>query len=149
MNAIAAAPPPKVARSVKDILTGLQQTLSASRLSVFLQCRLKFYFRYVLALPKAKTPSLHVGSSVHSVLKAWNKARWRQQQLSLAEIHKVFLAAWADQTTEPVDWRDEDEEAQKLTAWRLCETYLRQCGATADIKPDAVEVPVEADLAKR
>lgn len=146
MNATAAPPPPKAARSENEILTGLQNTLSASRLSLFLQCRLKFFFRYVLALPKPKTPSLHVGSSVHAVLKAWNKARWRQQPLSLTQIHAVFLTAWAEQTTEPVDWRDEDEESEKLTAWRLCETYLRQSSTSADIKPDAVEVPVEADL---
>src|SRR4051812_16473407 len=146
MNATATAPPPKAARSVKDILTGLQQTLSASRLNVFLQCRLKFYFRYVLALPKPKTPSLHVGSSVHAVLKAWNKARWREQPLSMSEIHALFLAEWTEQASEPVDWRDEDEESEKLTAWRLCETYLRQYASTASIKPDAVEVPVDADL---
>ena len=82
MNPTAEAPIPKE-RSEKEILTGLQETVSASRLSLFLQCRLKFYFRYVLKLQKPKTPALHVGSSVHSVLKAWNKARWLQQPLKL------------------------------------------------------------------
>jgi len=46
-----------------------------------------------------------------------------------------------------VDWQDEDEEAAKLTAWRLCETYLRQCGTDPAEKPEAVEVSIEADLA--
>lgn len=65
-------------RSEQDIITALQATVSASRLSLFLQCRLKFYFRYLLKLKKPKTASLHLGNAVHAVLKAWNKARWVQ-----------------------------------------------------------------------
>ena len=57
----------------------LQKTVSASRLNTWLQCRLKFYFRYVQQISKPKTPSLHVGSVVHLILQAWNMARWRKQ----------------------------------------------------------------------
>ena len=39
-----------------------------------------------------------------------------------------------------------EEEEEKTTGWRLCDTYIRQCGSMANIKPDAVEVSVEADL---
>jgi len=60
-----AEPPPQPERSEKDIIRSLQEEVSASRLSLFLQCRLKFYFRYVLRLKKPKTASLHVGNSVH------------------------------------------------------------------------------------
>ncbi len=138
------------APSENEILSGLQQTVSASRLTLFLQCRLKFYYRYVLAIPKPKTPALHVGSTVHEVLKAWHKARWMGQPLRLKGLHEAFETAW-DQPPEPgqqpVDWQGEEDES-RLTAWRLCETYLRQCNIEEDHKPDAVEVPVEADLAK-
>ena len=48
-------------RSIADLI----QTVSASRLTTFQQCRLKFYFRYVLGLQKPKTPALHVGGAVH------------------------------------------------------------------------------------
>lgn len=70
---------PARARSEKEIISQLQQTVSASRLSLFLQCRLKFWFRYVAELKKPKTPALHLGGSVHQVLRAWNMARWKQQ----------------------------------------------------------------------
>jgi len=80
MNATAEAPPSSMGRAAaqieNEIINGLQQTVSASRLTLFLQCRLKFYFRYVLAIPKPKPPALHVGNTVHDVLKAWHKARW-------------------------------------------------------------------------
>ena len=120
----------------------LRELVSASRLTLFLSCRLKFFFRYVAEIRKPKSAALHVGSSVHSVLKAWNKARWRNQPLTLKDLHDVFTKAWAD-TEEPVEW-DEDESEQKTTAWKLIETYMRQ--ANPEAKPEFVEVPVEAEL---
>ena len=91
MNANASSTPTEPGE--KDILSDLQQTVSASRLGLFLQCRLKFYFRYVLRLTKPKTASLHLGSSVHSVLKSWNKARWLQQPLTLKQAHDTYTEA--------------------------------------------------------
>lgn len=117
MTTLAEAPPPE--RSENELIRALQDTVSASRLSLFLQCRLKFYYRYVLKLQKPKTPSLHLGSAVHAVLKAWNKARWLQQPFPLKAVHETYLQAWTDTTEGPVEW-----------------------------EPDAVEVSVEADLYK-
>ena len=147
MNTVAEAPPPQEL-SEQDIIRALQATVSASRLSLFLQCRLKFYFRYVLKLPKPKTASLHLGSAVHAVLKAWNKARWLQQPLSLKEVHENYQQAWADTTEGPVQWEPGEEEDDKTTGWRLCDTYIRQNAAMALTKPDAVEVSIDADLAR-
>lgn len=146
MNTTAASPPAKAEPGEKQVLNGLQQTVSASRLSLFLQCRLKFCFRYVLRLPKTKTPSLHVGNAVHAVLKAWNKARWLQQPLTLKQAHDAYAAAWADDSEGPVNWEPGEEDEEKTTGWRLIDTYLRESHVPADLKPDAVEVPVEADL---
>ncbi len=137
---------PPLELSEKEVLTGLQETVSASRLSLFLQCRLKFYFRYVLKLQKPKTPSLHLGSAVHAVLKQWNKARWLQKPLSLKEVHEAYLKAWADTSEGKVNWEAGEEEEEKTTGWRLLDTYLRESHVPANVKPDAVEVAVEADL---
>jgi len=140
-----ATAPAKPKRTEAEIIASLQNTVSASRLNTFLQCRLKFYFRYVQELKKPKTAALHVGSAVHAVLKAWSKARWLGKPLMLKELHEEFSKAWADDSEGPVVWED-DEADEKATGWRLCETYLRECRIPTDIKPDAVEVPVEADL---
>lgn len=123
----------------------LKQTVSPSRLSLYLQCRLKFFFRYVVKIQKAKTPALHVGTSVHAVLKAWNKARWKQSPLTLKQLHDEFTKAWTDME-EPVQWEDGEEDEEKKTSWRLVETYMRESKIPPTLKPDAVEVPVEADL---
>ena len=145
MNTLAEAPTKEPSEA--EILTGLQEKVSASRLSLFLQCRLKFFFRYVLRLKKPKTPSLHVGNSVHSVLKKWNKARWLQKPLTLKQAHDAYVEAWSDTSEGTPKWEPGEEDTEKTTGWRLIDTYLRESHVPPDLKPDAVEVPVEADLA--
>ena len=129
-------------RSIEDLIT----TVSASRLSCFQQCRLKFMFRYVLGLKKPKSPALHVGSTVHAVLRHWNMARWRNERPTLKEFHDVYSHLWENQE-DPVEWEASDGEEQKKTGWRLLETYFRESPIPADERPEAVEVSIEADLA--
>ena len=99
-SAPAVAPAP----TGEEIISHLQKKVSASRLTLFLQCRLKFFFRYVAGITKPKTPALHVGGTVHAVLKAWNKARWKNQPLTLKDLHDEFSKAWADVGDDPVKW---------------------------------------------
>lgn len=131
------------ARVVEEKLSELTKTVSASRLSTYLSCRLKFMLRYVLELEKPKSAALHVGSAVHSVLKAYNWGRWIGQPLTLEQLHQEFSKAWGD-TEQPVAWEPGEEVVESNTAWRLIETYVRH--AAPSTKPEAVEVPVEADL---
>jgi CRISPR/Cas system-associated exonuclease Cas4 (RecB family) len=128
-----------------EFISDLQKTVSASRLNTFFQCRLKFWFKYVQCLEKPKTAALHVGGSVHSALKVWNKARWSGQPLTLKQLHEEYVKAWTDDTS-AVDWKDTTEGEEKTTGWRLLETYIRQCPVNPQDKPEAVEVSVEADL---
>jgi putative RecB family exonuclease len=121
----------------------LQRTVSASRLSLYLSCRLKFFFRYVARLKKPKPAALHVGGAVHASLKSWNKARWRGEVLTLKQLHEEFVKAWAETEDEPVEW-DGNELIEQATGWRLLDTYIRS--QPFPPKPEAVEVPVEADL---
>lgn len=148
MSALAEPPAPDAIAppSEAEIIAKLQQTVSPSRLTLFLQCRLKFWFRYVARIARPKSAALHVGGSAHAVLKAWNKSRWRQQPLTLKQLHDEYATAWADQKDEPVKWEPGEEDAEKITGWRLVETYIRESKIPAELRPDAVEVPVEADL---
>ena len=124
----------------------LQKTVSASRLNTWLQCRLKFYFRYVQQISKPKTASLHVGSVVHLVLQAWNMARWRKQGFNLDTFKKLFEEGWKDQTTK-INW-DGEEDEQRNTAWSVLEMYFAQTPIQVNEMPEAVEVPMESDLSK-
>ena len=123
----------------------LKQTVSASRLNCWLQCRLKFFFRYVLKLTKPKTAALHYGSVLHLVLQQWNLARWRRQPFDIAKLKQVFETGWADQTQ--IDW-DGEETDQKNNAWLVLERYFTETPIKAEELPEAVEVAVEADLGR-
>ena len=121
----------------------LQKTVSASRLNCWLQCRLKFFFRYVLKITKSKTAALHYGSVVHLVLQQWNMNRWRKQPFDVAKLKQVFDMGWADQGQ--IDWKDEEPE-QKNSAWAVLEKYFADTPIKSNEMPEAVEVPVTADL---
>ena len=136
---------PSVEQSAGERVSELQKTVSPSRLSLFLSCRLKFFFRYVAQIEKPKTAALHVGSCVHSVLKAWNKARWQEKPMSLKQLHDEYSKAWSEGEN-VVQWEPGEEEEEKKIGWRLVETYMRESKIPPTLKPDAVEVPVEADL---
>jgi putative RecB family exonuclease len=123
----------------------LQSIVSPSRLSLFHQCRLKFFFRYVEEVEKPKSPALHLGGAVHSALKVWNKARWRDQPRSLEELKGDYLLAWSMEA-EAVQWDKNENELQGI-GWKLVETYLTH-PERKERRPEAVEVPVEADLAR-
>ena len=63
MIAFADPPPPVEAEPVIQpgrTIEELTQTVSASRLSTWLQCRLKFHMRYVAGISKPPTAALHV-----------------------------------------------------------------------------------------
>jgi hypothetical protein len=124
----------------------LQKTVSASRLTCWLQCRLKFYFRYVQQISKPKTPSLHVGSVVHLILQAWNMARWRRQEFQLEKFKSLFEEGWKDQPP-GIKW-DGEEAGEKNTAWSVLEMYFAETPIKANEMPEAVEVPMETDLSK-
>jgi len=133
-------------RTVAELI----ENISASRLSLFHQCRLKFFFRYVAGIKKPKTGALHLGSSIHLVLKHWNKCRWKNQVPTLKSLNDVFQFSWdAEQQQAPVQWEPGEEEEQKKVGWRLLETYFRESPIPPDEKPEAVEVVVEADLSEQ
>jgi putative RecB family exonuclease len=130
-------------RSIDQLL----EQVSPTRLGCFQQCRLKFYFRYVRGVHKQKSPALHVGTTVHAVLQAWNLARWRRTNVSTDELKKQFDHNWASsQQDEKISWDPGEEDDSKKTAWSMLETYFNETPITFDEKPEAVEVSMEADL---
>jgi hypothetical protein len=126
----------------------LRKTISASRLTLFLQCRLKFYFRYIAQVQKPPTPAKHVGSTVHAVLQSWNLSRWRREAFQLERFKALFDAQWIGlQNGLKIRW-DGDEPGERQSSWLALENYFTATPIKADERPEAVEVSVEADLAK-
>lgn len=144
---IALAPPVrKPAVPADDHLTNV---VSASRLNTFHTCRLKFYFSYVMEMVKPATAALFVGKAVHAALQQWSTARWRGQPHDAESLKAGFLMNWiTGQEEEPVKWEAGEEDEEQEKAWGLVDMYLRDTPVPAEEKPEAVEVRVEADLAK-
>ena len=137
-----APPEPKPARGINELL----KTVSASRLGCWQQCRLKFYFKYVLGIPKRATPSLHIGKVCHYILQSWNMARWKKQAFELEQFKSVFDQDWASrQQNSAIDWEGE-EQKQRDGTWSMLQTYFAETPIKTDERPEAVEVPVEAEL---
>lgn len=135
-----------LAKPVDEVL----KTVSASRLQLFHQCRLKFYFRYVLRLAKPRTSALFFGSMVHSVLQSWNLTRWRIGQVDQDALKQKLESEWIqDQKKQPVTWEAGEEQKAKADSWSLFETYLQQTPITLDERPEGVEVSLEVDLTNR
>ncbi|TXT46372.1 MAG: hypothetical protein FD140_4508 [Limisphaerales bacterium] len=127
----------------------LRQTISASRLNTWLSCRLKFFFHYVLGIKKPRTAALYVGTSVHGILKLWNRARWRRQSVTVEQLQQQFDTLWqAEQIKEQVRWDDGEEPGEKTTAWSLVDFYLKETPIPPNEMAEGVEVSVEADLSK-
>jgi hypothetical protein len=134
-------------QSAKIDTEALLSKVSASRLNCFLQCRLKFYYRYVLKLAKPATGALHLGKAVHWALQQWSKARWFGRPLDAEGLKHGFDLHWeSSQEKEPVAWEIDEEKKQREKAWGLVEMYLRDTPIPTDEKPEGVEVSAEADL---
>ena len=150
MIAAAEPDPPRQAaqQSPEDRRDYLQKTISASRLGLFLQCRLKFFFRYIAQIQKLPTPARHAGSRVHAVLQNWNISRWRREAFEIERFKLLFESKWiALQAGVKIKW-DGEETSERQTSWYALQHYFVATPIKADEKPEAVEVSVETDLAK-
>jgi putative RecB family exonuclease len=124
----------------------LTATVSASRIGCWQQCRLKFYFRYVLSIPKRATPAFHIGKVVHTILQAWNMARWRGQAFNSERFQGLFEKDWRErQAQSAIQW-DGEEDEQRNNTWTMRQTYFAETPIKANERPEAVEVPMEAEL---
>jgi len=141
------APAPKTS-GTPDRAAELHQTISASRLGVWLQCRLKFWFRYVAQIQRPPTPSMHAGSTVHLVLRGWNIARWCREPFELERYRTLFVTQWAKlQEGTRINWKGQ-ESSDQSSAWSALAHYFNQTPIKLNEKPEAVEVSVEADLSR-
>ena len=130
----------------KSVAELLVEKVSASRLGLWTSCRLKFYFKYVAQIKKPATPALYVGKTVHSVLQAWNLARWKGRVMDAETLKEIFTQRWdEEQLDQDIAW-DGDEPKDRATALGLLELYLKETPIPAEEKPMAVEVRLEADL---
>jgi len=138
---------PASATELKPRLAELTESISASRLNAWQQCRLKFWFRYVEQIPKPKPIALYLGSAVHAALEEWNRWRWQGKVTDMNRLRAFMEGVWEDQLRE-LDAIPPDAPDQIQTGWGLVEKYISDLTIPFDEKPEAVEVLAESDLSK-
>lgn len=137
--------PPQPSRRSKA-KSGPLDYLSASRLKMFQECRLKFCFKYVEQIPTQATAALFIGQITHRVLQQWNLNRWRGLPADAKTLHPLYLEWWQQlQPKGELDWEGKEAEHREKT-WGMVVHYLDHSPLPLAEKPQAVEVTVERDL---
>lgn len=120
-------------------------TISASRITSYLLCPLKYRFTYVDKIPRPwKSAAFAFGSAVHSALEAWQSSRLSGEEMAESEVVKLFLVDWEAEKAGGIRFKTNDDETTLAEKGQALLTLAMQT-----LKPDppqAVELPFEIDL---
>ena len=126
--------------------TELAEVLSPSQVRCFMDCQVRWWFKYGLRYPDPLTGNLALGRAVHAAL-ALNFEQKMQsyEDLPILGVIALFRQAWAAEREE-TEFRD-DEDPQEFARFGedLIRKYLEEVAPT--IAPAAVEQHVEGEIA--
>jgi putative RecB family exonuclease len=122
------------------------RVISASQVTTYLGCPLKYRFQYVDKIPRPwRAAVMAFGTSIHAAVEWFHKERLAGRTPDLAGLHAVFDADWYAQNTEPLVFSErESREGLAEKGRAMLQLYMESCNGT---KPVAVEQPFELDLA--
>ena len=119
--------------------------LSASQLTLYLQCSLKYRFHYVDQIePKFKSSGLAFGGTIHSTLEWLHRQRIEGKPIAIEDLLRIFHADWFAQNMAAIRFSNHDDRESLLkTGEGLLALYLRELPQTL---PKFVEYPFEIPL---
>jgi putative RecB family exonuclease len=122
------------------------ETISASRITCYLQCPRKFAFRYIEKLPVTEKPAaLAFGSAVHSALQHFHEERMAGRTAKAEEIVFLFQSDWAAALVDDLNFKEgEDAKSMQTLGEALIRAYVAEHG---ELAVKAVESPFEVALA--
>lgn len=122
------------------------ETISASRITTYLQCPRKYAFRYVEQLPVQEKPAaLAFGSAVHSSLQHFHEERMAGRTPRAEEIVFLFQSDWASALVDDLNFKEgEDAKSMQTLGEALIRAYVAEHG---ELAVKAVESPFEVALA--
>jgi len=119
--------------------------ISPSQVRCFMDCQIRWWFKYGLRVPDAPTGNMALGRAVHSALNE-NFAQKvdTREDLPTLGVLALFREAWANER-EQTEFRDE-ENPQELAATgeALVAKYMDHLAPTID--PAAVELKVDGEI---
>ena len=136
---IPASPPPSEVRNPSD------EVLSPSQVRCFMDCQMRWWFKYGLKVPDPATGNMALGRAVHSAL-GENFAQKVEtlEDLPTPGVLALFREAWANQRDQ-TEFRDEENPHELEAAGEaLVRKYMDQTAPA--IEPAAVEIHVEGEI---
>ncbi len=125
---------------------GIAEVLSPSQVRCFMDCQVRWWFKYRIKIPDQPTSKMALGRAIHAPL-AQNFAQKIDTHEDLPSFGVVclFREAWAMER-EQVDFRDdEDPHELECCGEALVAKYMDQVAPR--IEPAAVETRVEGEIA--
>jgi CRISPR/Cas system-associated exonuclease Cas4 (RecB family) len=128
-----------------EVFTGSADVLSPSQVRSFMDCQMRWWFKYGLKVPDPATGNLALGRAVHAALgENFAQKVDTREDLPTEGVVALFREAWAREC-EQTDFRD-DENPQQLSATgeALITKYMDYLAPS--IEPAAVEVRVDGKI---
>lgn len=91
------------------------ESLSSSKINLYLQCSLKYKFQYIDLIPKPFKPSgVALGTTIHSTLSWFHKELMKGNEVTLERLYKIFDADWYSEKVDTDIRYKEGETEMKL-----------------------------------
>ena len=119
--------------------------LSASQISLYLDCSLKYKFHYIDQIPKPFKPSgVFFGKVIHSALEWLNKERQMGNHVTLEKLFKIFETDWfAYKVEETILFKEgETEEKLILKGKELLSLYFHQQNEPVLVAEHPFQIPL-------
>ena len=140
------APPIPSPMPPPEALAQSSESLSPSQVRCFMDCQMRWWFKYGLKVPDPATANIALGRAVHSALgENFAQKVDTREDLPTDGVVALFREAWANES-EQTEFRDEENPRElAVTGEALVTKYMDQMAPTID--PVAVELKVNGEIA--
>jgi putative RecB family exonuclease len=115
--------------------------ISASKLTTYMDCPLKYKLRYVDRIePEETSAGLAMGSAFHRTIKHYYSRLMDGQRLDSEQLEVAFRQDWEVAQTVPIGWNGEGPEELERQGIELLRAYLESTG------DPSTPIAVEADF---
>jgi hypothetical protein len=121
------------------------KVLSPSQVRCFMDCQMRWWFKYGLKVPEAVNGNMTLGRAVHSALNEnFAQKVETREDLPILGVLALFRESWARERDQTEFRDDENPQELAVTGEALVQKYMDQTAPAID--PVAVEIHVEGEI---